>query len=75
MKRWRPSSNTERMKHVARRHFFIRECAENHQIRVRASSFLVRTDDNQADFFHEGVLPGRKFFPLRSIIMNVEDRD
>ena len=80
MKRWRPSSNTERMKHVARRHFFIRECAENHQIRVRASSFLVRTDDNvnEADFLRfsrTGAPPGRKFFPLRSIIMNVEDRD
>ena len=44
------------------------------EIRVRASSFLVRTDDNQADFFTK-VLPGRKFFPLRNLIMNVEDRN
>ena len=57
-----------RMKHVARRHFFIRECVENHQIRVP----FVRTDGNQADFFTK-VLPGRKFFPLCNIIMNVED--
>ena len=59
-----------RMKHVARCHFFIRECVENHQIRVP----FVRTDDNQADFFTK-VLPGRKFFPLRNLIMNVEDRN
>ena len=59
-----------RMKHVARRHFFVRECVENHQLRVP----FVRTDDNLADFFTK-VLPARKFFPLRNIIMNVADRD
>ena len=54
-----------RMKHVARRHFFIRECVENHLIRVP----FVRTDANDADFFTK-VLPARKFFPLRDKIMN-----
>ena len=55
-----------RMKHVARRHFFVRECVENHLIRVP----FVRTDANDADFFTK-VLPARKFFPLRDKIMNV----
>ena len=59
-----------RMKHVARRHFFIRECVENHQIRVP----FVRTDENDADFFTK-VLPGRKFFPLRNKIMNIADSE
>ena len=57
-----------RMKHVSRRHFFIRECVENHLIRVP----FVRTDENDADFFTK-VLPARKFFPLRDKIMNVPD--
>lgn len=59
-----------RMKHVARRHFFVRECVENHLICVP----FVRTDDgtdaNDADFFTK-VMPARKFFPLRNKIMNV----
>ena len=55
-----------RMKHVARRHFFVRECVENHLVRVP----FVRTDANDADFFTK-VLPARKFFPLRDKIMNV----
>ena len=59
-----------RMKHVARRHFFICECVENHQIRVP----FVRTDENDADFFTK-VLPGRKFFPLRNKIMNIADSE
>ena len=36
-----------RMKHVARRHFFVRECVENMQIVVP----FVATADNMADFF------------------------
>ena len=51
---------------MARRHFFVRECVENHLIRVP----FVRTDANDADFFTK-VLPSRKFFPLRDKIMNV----
>ena len=56
------------MKHVARRHFFVRECVENHLIRVP----FVRTDENDADFFTK-VLPARKFFPLRDKIMECAD--
>ena len=36
----------ERTKHIERRHFFIRECVEDHKLSVP----FVRTDDNLADF-------------------------
>ena len=55
-----------RMKHVDRRHFFVRECVENMQIEVP----FVRTDFNLADFFTKPLEPSR-FFSLRNIIMNV----
>ena len=55
-----------RMKHVERRHFFIRECVENHRLRVP----FVRTVDNIADFFTKP-LAARAFFPMRDMIMNV----
>ena len=62
---YNPQHHT-RMKHVERRHFFIREAVEDHKIRVP----YVKTDDNLADFFTKP-LPGKKFFPLRNKIMNV----
>ena len=55
-----------RMKHVERRHFFVRECVENHQVRVP----FVSTVDTLADFFTKP-LPARVFFPMRDTIMNV----
>ena len=55
-----------RMKHVERRHFFVRECVENHLVRVP----FVSTVDNLADFFTKP-LPARVFFPMRDTIMNV----
>ena len=48
-----------RMKHVERRHFFVRECVEN----MRFESA------NIADFFTKPLEPSR-FFTLRNIIMN-----
>ena len=54
------------MKHVDRRHFFVRELVENHVLRVP----FVRTDDNLADFFTKALPPAR-FFQLRDKIMNV----
>ena len=54
-----------RMKHVARRHFFIRECVENMQIEVP----FVHSDANLADFFTKPLDP-KRFFGLRNIIMN-----
>jgi len=53
------------MSHVQRRHFFIRQVVEDHQIIVP----YVETDKNLADFFTNS-LPARKFFPLRKAIMN-----
>ena len=54
-----------RMKHVERRHFFVRECVENMRLEVP----FVRTDANIADFFTKPLEPSR-FFTLRNIIMN-----
>ena len=55
-----------RTKHVARRHFFIREKVEDFTLCVP----FVRTADNLADFFTKPLGP-RTFFPMRDIIMNV----
>ena len=54
-----------RMKHVERRHLFIRECVENMQIVVP----FVSTHDNLADLFTKP-LAHKKFFALRDRIMN-----
>ena len=55
-----------RMKHVERRHFFIRELVEDHRIRCP----FVNSVDNLADFFTKP-LPASVFFPMRDHIMNV----
>ena len=55
-----------RTKHIERRHFFIRETVESHDISVP----FVRSADNLADFFTKP-LSASAFFPLRDIIMNV----
>lgn len=54
-----------KMKHVERRHFFIRECVENMQIVVP----FVSTVDNYADFFTKPLRP-KQFFHFRDRIMN-----
>eukprot|EP00965_Chrysotila_dentata_P072226 2387174-Pleurochrysis_carterae.AAC.1 len=56
-----------RTKHIDRRHFFVRECAETLEITVR----FVQSAKNMADFFTKPLLP-RQFFPLRDLIMNVD---
>ena len=53
------------MKHVERRHFFVRECVENHQIAVP----FVATHENIADFFTK-CIDGKSFFRVRNKIMN-----
>ena len=55
-----------RMKHVDRRHFFVRECVEGHQLRVP----FVKTVDNHADFFTKP-LESKQFFRMRDTLMNV----
>ena len=53
------------MKHVERHHFFVRECVENHQIRVP----FVKSVDNIGDFFTKAQ-PDDLFLRMRDIIMN-----
>ena len=55
-----------RMKHVDRRHFFVRELVEDHRIRVP----FVSTVNNLADFFTKA-LPAKKFYAMRDHIMNI----
>ena len=56
----------KRTKHIARRHFFVRECVENMSLTVP----YVRSAENLADFFTKP-LPPRVFQTLRDTIMNV----
>ena len=58
----------QRIKHIERRHFFVRECVENMQITVP----YVNTHDNIADFFTKPLAPA-DYFRMRDIIMNVPD--
>ena len=55
-----------RVKHIKRRHFFIRECVENMEITVP----YVNTHENLADFFTKWQDP-KLFRSMRDIIMNV----
>ena len=57
--------SNERTKHIERRHFYVRECVENHQITVP----YVNTVNNLADFFTKA-LPPKIFFDMRNTIMN-----
>ena len=56
----------QKVKHIQRRHFFVRECVENMQITVP----YVNTVDNLADFFTKP-LEGKHYFRMRDAIMNV----
>ena len=55
-----------RVKHIERRHFFVRERVENLEISVP----FVRSEQNLADFFTKP-LPAATFFRMRNAIMNV----
>ena len=59
-----------RMKHVARRHFFVRECVEQGRLVVP----FVRSASNPADFFTKP-LPYATFTQLRNTIMNIQSDD
>ena len=54
------------MKHVERRHFFVRDMVEKFEIEVP----FVRTDDNIADFFTKPMPNAKKFYGMRAKIMN-----
>ena len=62
-------TNHDRMKHVARRHYFIRDMVENFEIVVP----YVNTADNIADFFTKPV-EGAKFYAFRAVLMNESGR-
>ena len=55
----------ERVKHVERRHFYVRELVEDGLLTVP----YVHTASNMADFFTKP-LPAAQFFALRNRIMN-----
>ena len=56
----------KRVKHIERRHFFVRELVERMELRVP----YVNTADNIADFFTKPLEP-RVFRAMRDVIMNV----
>ena len=57
------------MKHVERRHYFIRDMVEAFEIVVP----YVNTHDNASDFFIKP-LDRSKFLEFRSILMNEQSR-
>ena len=59
----------QRTKHIARRHFFVREAVEDLRLVVP----FVSTIDNMADFFTKPLKPA-DFFRMRDAIMNVPSR-
>ena len=56
----------DRMKHVKRREFYVRDMVEEFEVEVP----FVRTDDNLADFFTKAMKSAPKFFNFRAQIMN-----
>ena len=55
-----------KVKHIERRHFYIRELVEDMRITVP----FVPTEQNLADFFTKP-LSAKRFFALRKVIMNL----
>ena len=55
-----------RMKHVQRRHFFVRDMVESHEIEVP----FVRTHDNISDFLTKPMANAAAFFYMRAVVMN-----
>ena len=56
----------DRMKHVLRRHFFVRDMVEEFEIEVP----FVSTANNIADFFTKPMHSSKQFYAFRRIIMN-----
>ena len=59
----------DRMKHVQRRHFFVRDMVESFEIEVP----YVPTNENPADFFTKPIKEPAKFKKFRALIMNERD--
>ena len=56
----------DRMKHVQRRHFFVRDMVESFELEVP----FVRTADNIADMFTKPMKNSNEFYKLRRLVMN-----
>ena len=59
----------DRMKHVERRHFFIRDMVESFKIEVP----FVPTENNPADLFTKAMKNASRFREFRRIVMNLPD--
>ena len=57
------------MKHVQRRHFFVRDMVESFELEVP----FVPTDQNPADFFTKPMKNAARFREFRRIVMNERD--
>ena len=55
-----------RTKHVARRHFYVRDMVEKFELTVP----FISTNDNLADFLTKPLKSAPRFFELRALIMN-----
>ena len=58
------------MKHVQRRHFFVRDMVESLELVVP----FVPTDENPADFLTKPHYNASKFYSMRAIVMNEPQR-
>ena len=59
----------DRMKHVQRRHFFVRDMVESFELEVP----FVRTADNLGDILTKPMKDAKQFHRLRKFIMNDND--
>ena len=57
------------MKHVERRHFFVRDMVEKFELEVP----YVPTSENPADIFTKAMKDAKQFHKLRKAIMNERD--
>ena len=65
---YNPEHHT-RMKHVERRHFYVRDMVESFELEVP----FVPTDQNVADFFTKPMKNATRFREFRRIVMNERD--
>ena len=56
----------DKMKHVQRRHFYVRDMVESFELVVP----YVRTEDNLADFLTKPFKSESKFLAMRRLVMN-----
>lgn len=59
----------DRMKHVQRRHFFVRDMVESFELVVP----FVPTEKNAADIFTKPMKSASQFCALRRVVMNIRD--